>query len=314
MIIIFILSIVLFILSILNFYKKHYYNKDIDEKNKQLETLNRELELNKNNLKNECENLDGTINKKLEELNKINENLNNMEGSIKNAFSEYCEILQNSYTQKEQEYEEAVGLLNSAYIEKQSNLLNILGETKEQLTKLKSTLNAAAAAHNRQEEMEENVSFYCLSIDKIAEKEISAIKSIEYLFRDSRPLNMMIWSNYYLKPANNLCNNILGSKDKCGIYKITNINNKKCYIGQSKNIRERLREHMKHGLGIDTPANNKLYKAMEEEGLLNFSFELIEECLPEELDEKEKFYIDLYSSYANGYNNNRGIGVNKYIN
>ena len=78
-----------------------------------------------------------------------------------------------------------------------------------------------------------------------------------------------------------------------------------CYIGQAKNIRERFREHLKCGLGIDTPAANKLYQAMLQEGIDNFTFELLEECTVANLNEKESFYIDLYNSYDYGYNSNR---------
>lgn len=78
-----------------------------------------------------------------------------------------------------------------------------------------------------------------------------------------------------------------------------------CYIGQAKNIRERFREHLKCGLGIDTPAANKLYQAMLQEGVDNFTFELLEECAAANLNEKESFYIDLYNSYDYGYNSNR---------
>jgi len=60
-------------------------------------------------------------------------------------------------------------------------------------------------------------------------------------------------------------------------------------------------------LGIDTPASNKLYKAMIEDGLRNFSFEILEECPTAQLNEKEKYYIQLYKSYDYGFNNNRGI-------
>ena len=63
---------------------------------------------------------------------------------------------------------------------------------------------------------------------------------------------------------------------------------------------------MKCGLGIDTPANNKLYQAMYKEGLTNFTFELLEECSNEQLDEKESFYINLYNSKNYGYNGNAG--------
>ena len=100
---------------------------------------------------------------------------------------------------------------------------------------------------------------------------------------------------------------MLGSEEVCGIYKITNKKNKMCYIGQAKKVRERFREHMKCGLGIDAPANNKLYQAMRKEGLENFTFELLEACDIAYLDEKEKFYIQLYDSYNFGYNSNKGI-------
>ena len=63
---------------------------------------------------------------------------------------------------------------------------------------------------------------------------------------------------------------------------------------------------MKCGLGIDTPANNKLYQAMLEDGLENFTFELLEACDDKDLNEKEVFYIQLYNAYTFGYNSNKG--------
>lgn len=37
-------------------------------------------------------------------------------------------------------------------------------------------------------------------------------------------------------------------------------------------------------------------------GIENFSFEFLESCKKEELNEKEKYYITFYDSYENGYN------------
>ena len=56
------------------------------------------------------------------------------------------------------------------------------------------------------------------------------------------------------------------------------------------------------GLGIDTPQGNKLYKDMQDFGIWNFSWELLEECSKEQLNEKEKYYIELYQSKEYGYN------------
>jgi group I intron endonuclease len=80
-----------------------------------------------------------------------------------------------------------------------------------------------------------------------------------------------------------------------------------CYIGQAVDLARRWKDHAKCGLGIDTPASNKLYKAMIEDGLWNFSFEILEECPSAQLNEKEKYYIQLYKSYEFGYNSNKGI-------
>ena len=45
---------------------------------------------------------------------------------------------------------------------------------------------------------------------------------------------------------------------------------------------------------------------MQQQGLENFTFELLEECSKDELNEKEKFYIELYKSYDYGLNSTRG--------
>lgn len=72
---------------------------------------------------------------------------------------------------------------------------------------------------------------------------------------------MFLWSNYYSKRVNELMARVLGATDVCGIYKITNIETQQVYIGQSRNVRERVREHCKCALGIDSP-NNRLYTNM----------------------------------------------------
>ena len=45
---------------------------------------------------------------------------------------------------------------------------------------------------------------------------------------------------------------------------------------------------------------------MQEYGIWNFSWEVLEECPREQLDEKEKYYIDLYDAKNFGYNSTKG--------
>lgn len=181
------------------------------------------------------------------------------------------------------------------------------GQIRKDLDNICATRAAAIQAQLEEERIQQQSEFYSLSIEDIDKREVKVLHSIENELRDPRPIRMIIWQTYYSKKANELAARVLGTSEKCGIYKITNKSNKMCYIGQAKNIRERWREHMKCGLGIDTPAANKLYQAMLKEGIDNFTFELLEECVAVELNEKEMFYINLYNSYDYGYNSNRGI-------
>ena len=87
-----------------------------------------------------------------------------------------------------------------------------------------------------------------------------------------------------------------------GIYKITNKMNGKCYIGQSINVEQRLKDHK------NCKANKPLYRAFKKYGIKNFKFEVLEECSKEELNEKEIYYIAFYNSTTdgNGYNLEHG--------
>jgi len=46
------------------------------------------------------------------------------------------------------------------------------------------------------------------------------------------------------------------------------------YVGQSNNIAERWKQHIKRGVGADPPTQNKLYPAMLEFGAEKFTFEI----------------------------------------
>ena len=123
---------------------------------------------------------------------------------------------------------------------------------------------------------------------------------------------MIIWSAYYQGIAKKVFPKILGTENVCGIYKITNQKTGECYIGQSVDCKKRWSEHLKAALGIDTPAGNKLYKAMQEYGIENFSFELLESCKSSELNQKEKYFINLYAADTLGYNSTKGNRINEF--
>ena len=88
------------------------------------------------------------------------------------------------------------------------------------------------------------------------------------------------------------------------IYKITHKSTHQCYIGQTSNIYDRWKAHITHN---DSP----IQKAITEEGLSAFTFEVLEECPREKSNDRETFWINYYHAYEAGYNTNRGEGEAK---
>ena len=88
-----------------------------------------------------------------------------------------------------------------------------------------------------------------------------------------------------------------------GIYKIENKINHKIYIGQSQDIERRWSNHISSAGKM----RYKMSQALGEFGVENFSFEVIEECPIELLDEREIYWIKYYNSMdPNGYNMTEG--------
>lgn len=85
------------------------------------------------------------------------------------------------------------------------------------------------------------------------------------------------------------------------IYKITNVLNDKCYIGQSINPQERWRHHKIIAKSGKDKGKSAIHDALREVGEDNFVFEIIGWF--EDYNEKEKYYIKYYNSLVpNGYN------------
>lgn len=115
-------------------------------------------------------------------------------------------------------------------------------------------------------------------------------------------INKLIWSEYIQSPTKDMLDAILPGKECPGIYKITNMNTKKSYIGRSTNVYKRLQDHIKSSCGIATIADQKIHHAMRDEGIWNFHFDLLEECEKSKLGEREKYYIEFFQTQKYGYN------------
>jgi hypothetical protein len=211
------------------------------------------------------------------------------------AFEKYVEGLDEYYIKVEKDFDKSL-----------KDIQKIIEEHREELEQIRQTYAAAREAQIREEEIANQADFYSLHLTELEKSTISLIEELKSRIPEPRVLCMLIWTTFFQKQTTALCNQVLGTMPVCGIYKITNKITGLCYIGQAVNVADRWKQHVKCGLGIDTPSQNKLYKAMLKDGVVNFTFELLEQCDKQLLNEKERFYINLYQAYEFGYNSTKG--------
>ena len=211
------------------------------------------------------------------------------------AFEKYVEGLDEYYVKVEKDFDKSL-----------NDIQKVIEEHREELEQIRQTYAAAREAQIREEELANQADFYSLHLTDIEKSTISLIEELKPRIPEPRVLCMLIWTTFFQKQTTALCNQVLGTTAVCGIYKITNKLTGLSYIGQAVNVADRWKQHVKCGLGIDTPSQNKLYKAMLKDGVTNFTFELLEQCDKQLLNEKERFYINLYQAYEFGYNSTKG--------
>ena len=83
-----------------------------------------------------------------------------------------------------------------------------------------------------------------------------------------------------------------------GIYKFTNKENGKVYIGQSVNVERRIQSHYWPSHAEQRTPFDKILQAHSN----LFTYEIVEECSADLLDEREQYWIEYYNSYYDGYN------------
>lgn len=222
------------------------------------------------------------------------------------------EKLAQSAEQMAQKYQQAEDNYQQEYLkaieESTKEYTNLIIQKQEELNKISQELveakakqNAIVEANKRAEEVKQKEQFYKLNLSEIDIEEIKKLRSIIPYLRSAEPINKVIWKVYYEKSYTDLIGRVIGQGIHTGIYKITNIENQKCYIGQAVNIADRWKQHIKRGVGAEAPTRNKLYPAMYELGPEQFTFEILEECDKSLLDSREDYWQEFYQAKEFGY-------------
>lgn len=310
-ILIFIISIFFIIIGIYTMDKAHSIKIEKDKKYEEQLKLKEQLENKIQQLYQNKTKLDKILNdekQKIDEIcekekNKLSEQLKIFQQNTDYASTKYFEQIEDAYSEAEIRYKDKVIDLKS----KEQKIKEDIKDAEGRYNALVDQINAATKAQLRDREKEQKLDFYKLSISDADLEDIQKLESIKLMLHNPTVLNKLIWSTYFQKQTTEMCNRILGTTAKvCGIYKITNLKTKQCYIGQSVDIAQRWKDHCKCGLGIDSWASNKLYKSMEADGLWNFTFELMEQCPRESLNEAERRWIEIYQADKYGLNGTIG--------
>ena len=158
----------------------------------------------------------------------------------------------------------------------------------------------------RRRELEEQKDFYrvCLSDECIAD--INLLQVTRQNLKKPEIIDKIIYDTYIAKPVLEMIKRVLQNTTCSGIYKITCLETKEIYIGKSTDIKNRWQQHCKTAFNCGTIASSVLHRKMQQYGIENFTFELLEKVTKDQLSEREKFYINFYQTKEVGLNERNG--------
>ena len=251
-------------------------------------------------LKQQFDNTKQNLDDSIKRLNNLKETYDISEQFFKEEYKKeqekWIEEQKDEYVKTQQEFVEQ-------FVEENKKKLIAAQELNNVLETLKLSINAATNLQKEAAKEENYIEFHSLSLD---DQSLFEINKLREAIRGISPLaelaiNKVIWKIYLEKPYTDLVGRVLGIGIRTGIYKITNTKNQMCYVGQAVNIAERWKQHIKRAIGAEPITNNKLYPAMKKFGIENFTFEVIEECPQEKLNQREDYWQDFYNAKEYGY-------------
>ena len=299
---------------------KQEFDQYVIAENQRMVRENEELTHYKQNLEHDIQSLQLDEQQYIGKIKGLDESLIQAEENAKGAADRFYEEsmktaqekLSEALERESQSYQQAIDTFQEELDQIKIDSVNqftwemqerqkLIEETTALLKEMQEKVAAAVEAAKRQEEMETQQNFYRIQLSDIDLEEIERLRAVEPYLRNKEALNKVIWKVFYEKPTTDLIGRVIGNIQATGIYKITNIQNQKCYVGQAVNLGDRWKQHIKKGLGADPPTRNKLYPAMKEIGPENFTFEVIEQCDRASLDSREDYWQEYFKAKEFGY-------------
>ncbi len=225
--------------------------------------------------------------------------------------------LEYEMTNKKEVYEKALQEILKNCEEQTELAKNATAEVvKELQDKIKSCENAAAYEQQKYEALLEPLKqyekdkqqrlFYTIYLPEEFRDDIDfLLNTVAKKVQHPDIISKLVWAEY-VKPYLDETLKRVGIKAEPGIYKLTNIDSGKAYIGKSTDIKKRIQDHFKSSIGIASIAHQAVHDEILHTGFWNWSIEYIIYCDKEDLNELEKYYIDFFQTQDFGYNKRAG--------
>ena len=271
--------------------KISFLDKMLEDKNQEHENAIKQLQEDFENKKNEFNEQENSL--RLDMMARRYKEIQDNERD----FNEALEQIKKEYQEKEAEEKENFLAFSADIASKKAALSK---EIEDYEIKQKAIIER----FKKDEAARQQAEFYKISLSQQEKEDVRKLRHVADELNSPIILYKLIWENYYKNKFSELVGRVVGDNKKAsGIYKITNIENGKVYIGQTKaGFENRWRTHVRRGLKAEPTTNNKLYSEMWELGPESFTWEIVMTCPEEELTEREKYFIGFYNSADWGYN------------
>lgn len=195
----------------------------------------------------------------------------------------------------------------------EQNIATAIQQANEQKFKIQQDVqfeqekfqNILAPLRQYQREQQERL-FYTIQVPEEYRDDINfLLTSVAQKVRHPDIISKLVWSEY-IKPYLDDTFKRIQIKAEPGIYKLTNINTNKPYIGKSTDVKKRITDHFKGSVGIKNIADQAVHHAILQDGIWNWTIEIITYCEKDKLSQLEKYYIDFFKTQQYGYNRKQG--------
>jgi len=174
-------------------------------------------------------------------------------------------------------------------------------EIAAKLSAMQDKEHAVIAGNERKEKLKNKDNFYKITLSTVEDIELEELEIAISKLTNAMPFRKAVYDVYYKNKMLSLVKRLKAS-GVMGIYKITNILNEKVYVGQGVDIGNRWKQHAKRGCGAEAMTGSKLYPALLEYGLSNFTFEIVQIVgTKAELSELEQYWQKFYGAKSFGY-------------